>query len=186
MEEFAFDLVRLGPDHLTHRGSGLRFADYYAYGQPVFAAAEGRVTSVVADQGENPRAMRQADESLDAYFKRLGEEQQQRLTQGRASIIGNSVVIEHGNGEFSFYAHLKPGSIRVRAGEQVARGQLLGQVGSSGNSTEPHLHFQVCDGPDPLLCAGIPVQFEPVANPLGDPPRAPQTGDFLSRPTQLK
>jgi murein DD-endopeptidase MepM/ murein hydrolase activator NlpD len=72
--------------------------------------------------------------------------------------------------------------VRVREGEQVARSQQIGQVGSSGNSTEPHLHFHVCNSVDPLLCAGIPVQFEPNEDPLGDPPHAPQTGEFLSRP----
>lgn len=182
MEEFAFDLVKLGPDFKTHRGAGHRFADYYAYGQPVFAAAEGRVASVIADQQEDTGAMQRPGETTEAYYRRLGEDQQRRLAQGRAGITGNSVVIDHGNGEYSFYAHLKPGSVLVAAGDDVARGQRIGAVGSSGNSTEPHLHFQVCDSPDPLLCAGIPVQFEPTSDPLGDPPHAPQTGEFLSRP----
>lgn len=186
MEEFAFDFVKLGSDFTTHRGEGRRFADYYAYGQPVFAAAEGRVASVVADQQEDTGAMRQAGETVEAYFTRLGADQQRRLAQGRVGITGNSVVIDHGNGEFSFYGHLKPGSVRVRAGDAVARGQQIGEVGSSGNSTEPHLHFQVCDSADPLLCAGIPVQFEPSPDMFGDPPRAPQTGDFLVRPPAKK
>lgn len=182
MEEFAFDFVRLGSDFTTHRRDGLRFSDYYAYGEQVFAAAEGRVVSVIADQLEDVGAMRGADEPIEQYFARLQQDQQTRLARGRAGITGNSVVIDHGNGEFSFYAHLKPGSVRVREGDQVGRGQRIGQVGSSGNSTEPHLHFQVCDSPDPLLCAGIPVQFEASEDPLGEPPHAPQTGEFLSRP----
>lgn len=182
MEEFAFDLVRLGPDFKTHRGAGRRFSDYFAYGQPVFAAADGVVSSVIADQLEDTGAMQQAGETTEAYYERLGKDQQRRLEQGRAGITGNSVVIDHGDGEFSFYAHLKPGSVSVRAGQRVTRGQQIGAAGSSGNSTEPHLHFQVCNGPDPLLCAGIPAMFEPSKDPLGDPPHAAQTGDFLSRP----
>ena len=182
MEEFAFDLVRLGPGFKTHRGAGRRFSDYFAYGQPVFAAADGVVSSVIADQAEDTGAMQQAGETTEAYYARLGKDQQRRLEQGRAGITGNSVVIDHGNGEFSFYAHLKPGSVAVRAGQRVTRGHQVGALGSSGNSTEPHLHFQVCNGPDPLLCAGIPVTFEPSKDVLGDPPHAAQTGDFLSRP----
>lgn len=180
MEEFAFDFLRLGPDFKTHRGGGQRFTDYYAYGAPVFAAADGRVSSVISDQAEDAAAMRRADETIEAYFTRLQQDQMRRLAQGRAGVTGNSVVIEHGDGEYSFYAHLKPGSVAVRAGDVVKRGQQIGAVGSSGNSTEPHLHFHVCDGPDPLMCAGIPVQFEPQESIVGDLPRAPQTGDFLT------
>ena len=60
------------------------------------------------------------------------------------------------------YAHLKPGSVLVKPNDLVMRGQPIAAVGSSGSSTEPHLHFQVCDAPDPLLCAGIPARFEDV------------------------
>lgn len=179
MEEFAFDFVRLGPDFKTHRGEGRSFSDYHAYGAPVFAAADGRVSSVISDQLEDVGSMRRAGETVEAYFARLQQDQMRRLAQGRAGITGNSVVIEHEGGEYSFYAHLKPGSVSVRAGDRVTRGQQIAAVGSSGNSTEPHLHFHVCNGPDPIMCAGIPVQFEPQENMFGDPPRAPQTGDFL-------
>jgi len=88
-------------------------------------------------------------------------------------------VIRHGEGEFSLYAHLKTGSVRVRAGDAVRQGQPIARLGHSGNSTEPHLHFQVCDGPDPLRCAGLPVRFDAIALPFADRPRAPQSGDFV-------
>ena len=78
-------------------------------------------------------------------------------------------MIDHGNSEYSLYAHLKPGSVRVKVGDRVA----------SGNSTEPHLHFQVCDAADPLACAGIPVEFQNVTLPFADYPRAVQSGDVL-------
>lgn len=182
MEEFGFDFLRLGPDFRTHSGDGTRFTDYHAYGQAVYAAAEGRVVRAIADQQEDARAMAQPGESVEAYMTRLQQDQMTRLALGAPGIVGNSVVIDHGNGEFSVYAHLKPGSVRVHTGDRVTRGQQIGEVGSSGNSTEPHLHFQVCDSPDPLMCAGIPVQFEPSAGLFPDLPRMPQTGDFMSRP----
>ena len=184
MEEFAFDLLQVDARGQTHRRDGSRFSDYYAYGAPVFAAADGVVVMAIADQGEDPHAMQQPKESVDAYYTRLRQDQMTRVAQGTAGIAGNSVVIDHGNGEYSFYAHLKPGSVRVHVGDHIARGQQLGQLGSSGNSTEPHLHFQVCDGPDPLLCAGIPIQFEPGPDALRNPEHAPQVGDFLSRPAE--
>jgi murein DD-endopeptidase MepM/ murein hydrolase activator NlpD len=182
MEEFAFDLLLVDAHGRTHRGDGSRFTDYYAYGKPVFAAAEGVVVSVVTDEVEDLRAMQQPGETVEAYYARLQQDQAARLARGTPGIAGDSVVLDHGNGEFSLYAHLKPGSVRVRKGEHVARGQQLGEVGSSGNSTEPHLHFQVCDGPEPLHCAGIPIRFQEGHDTLRNPAHAPQVGDFMSRP----
>ena len=94
-------------------------------------------------------------------------------------MAGNHVVIDHGNGEYSLYAHLKPGSILVKPGNRVTAGTVLAQLGSSGNSTEPHLHFQVCDAADALMCAGIPVQFNNVSLPFADYPRPVQSGDVV-------
>ena len=64
-------------------------------------------------------------------------------------------------------------------GDSVSSGQALGRLGSSGNSTEPHLHFQVCDRPEPLACAGIPVSFEGISLPYADYPRPLQSGDIV-------
>jgi murein DD-endopeptidase MepM/ murein hydrolase activator NlpD len=179
MEEFAFDLVQVDAQGNTHRGDGTRFSDYYAYGQPVYAAADGRVVTASIGQSEDTHAMQQPSESVEAYYTRLKADQMTRVQQGVTGIGGNYVVIDHGNGEFSFYAHLKPGSVRVHVGDTVHAGQQIGLVGSSGNSTEPHLHFQVCDSADPLRCAGIPIKLAPNADPLRNPDHAPQVGDFL-------
>ena len=69
---------------------------------------------------------------------------------------GNHVVLELGNGRYALFAHLKPGSVRVRAGDFVRASDVLGLVGSSGNSSEPHLHFHVTDGPSALASNGLP------------------------------
>jgi murein DD-endopeptidase MepM/ murein hydrolase activator NlpD len=185
MEEFGFDLVKLGPDFRSHRRNGTRFADYFAYGQPVLAAADGRVVSVVTDQAEDTSAMQRPDETADAYMARLQQDQFTRVAGGLPAIGGNHVVIDHGDGEFSFYAHLRPGSVGVHVGDAVTRGQRIGDVGSSGNSTEPHLHFQVCDSANALMCAGIPVNWQGVSVITPDPQRAPQTGDFLAPTADL-
>ncbi len=178
-EEFALDIAKLGEKGLTHKGEGTHFDDYYAYGADVLAAADGRVISVASDQPEDPSAMQRPNETQEAYFARLQKEQGERLAKGLMAVSGNYVMIDHGKNEYSLYAHLQPGSVRVRVGDQVKAGDVIGKLGSSGNSTEPHLHFHVCDKPDPLICAGIPVNFSNVTIQWADLPRPIQSGDVV-------
>src|SRR5438552_3112797 len=69
--------------------------------------------------------------------------------------------------------------MRVGVGDEVKVGEVIGKLGSSGNSTEPHLHFHVCDKPDPLMCAGVPVNFSNVTIQWADLPRPIQSGDVV-------
>ncbi len=178
-EEFGLDLAKLSGDGLTHKGDGTRFEDYYAYGADVLAVADGRVVGAFNDQPEDPAAMQRPDESQEAYFARLQAEQEGRLTKGDAEVTGNFVTIDHGKSEFSFYAHLQQGSVRVHVGDQVKAGDVLGKLGSSGNSTEPHLHFHLCDKADSPMSAGIPVNFGNVTIQWADAPRPLQSGDIV-------
>ncbi len=178
-EEFALDIAKVGESGLSHKGDGTRFDDYYAYGADVLAAADGHVISAANGQPEDPSAMQRPDETQEAYFVRLQKEQGERLAKGLTGITGNYVMIDHGKSEYSLYAHLQPGSVRVHGGDQVKAGDMIGKLGSSGNSTEPHLHFHVCDKPDPLMCAGIPVNFSNVTIQWADSPRPIQSGDVV-------
>ena len=178
-EEFALDIAKLGGDGLSHKGDGTRFEDYYAYGADILAAAGGRVVGVANDQPEDPATMQRPDESQQAYFARLQKDQAGRLAKGMTAVTGNYVMIDHGKSEYSLYAHLQPGSVRVRVGDQVKAGDVIGKLGSSGNSTEPHLHFHVCDSDDPLMSAGIPVNFGNVTIQWADVPRPIQSGDVI-------
>jgi hypothetical protein len=119
------------------------------------------------------------DESQEACLARLKKDQGTRLVKGTAAILGNYVMIDHGKSEYSFYAHLQPGSVRVHIGDNVKAGEAIGKLGSSGNSTGPHPHFHVCDQPDPLMCAGIPVNFSNVTIQWADLPRPIQNGDTV-------
>jgi len=177
-EEFAHDFTRIGVNGLAYSGDGTRFADYYAYGQPVFAAADGEVVAVLSDEPEDAALLQRAGEALDAYVQRIVERQNQQLARGARGIVGNHVLIRHGD-EYSLYAHLKPESVRVKVGESVARGKQIAAVGSSGSSTEPHLHFHVCDAPDVLVCAGIPARFDNVEIYGALQARQLQSGDFV-------
>lgn len=176
-EEFAVDLVVLEGEGRTHKGDGSRFENYYAYGRDVLAIGEGVVVEAVADGTEDPSRLPRPGESYADFEQRTLAGQSALLAKGYKAPLGNAVVIRHAGGEHSHYAHLKPGSIRVKAGDMVKRGQVIGQVGHSGNSTEPHLHFQVTDGPDPMYSRGVPVVFRNAfAEGLGYEGRALQSG----------
>ena len=77
--------------------------------------------------------------------------------------MGNHIIIQHDNGEYSYYLHLKSGSIKVNTGDIIKRGQPIASLGHSGNSTEPHLHFHVTDGPDMAYSRSIPVSFKNIS-----------------------
>lgn len=178
-EAFAYDIVRLADEGSTHRGDGTKFTDYAVYGASIRAAADGEVVAVVSDQIEDPAQFRRPDETTEAYFGRIQAWQAEGMARGDAFLAGNYVVIRHPWGEYSVYVHMKPGSARVKPGQTVKAGAVIGQVGSSGSSTEPHLHFQVCDAPGPLDCVGIPVAFTGAEVPFALLPGAIQSGDIV-------
>ncbi len=160
-QEYAIDIATLGPRMMAYKGKGTRMKDYDAFGQPIFAAADGVVVAVRSDRADNDEVLRQPGESFEAYEERSAKIQQNFLdSEGFEGAAGNYVLIRHAGGEHSLYAHMRQGSARVKVGDAVTSGQQIGQVGSTGNSTQPHLHFQVIDGPDLNSARGLPVVFE--------------------------
>ena len=77
----------------------------------------------------------------------------------KRDIRDNYVTIQHAPEEFLCLAYLVPGSITVGPGDSVGRGQEVGRCGHTGNSSEPHLHFQVQDSPAFETAASLPVEF---------------------------
>ncbi len=141
-QRFAADWVRIDEAGRTFDGDAENNASYFAYGEDVFAVADSTVVAVRDDIPENvPGLMSRAvPVTLD-------------------TLAGNFVVLDLHDGRYATYAHLQPGSIGVQPGQRVRRGEVLGRVGNSGNSTEPHLHFHVSDGPT-LASEGMPYTFE--------------------------
>jgi murein DD-endopeptidase MepM/ murein hydrolase activator NlpD len=178
-EEFALDLLRIGEGGATYRGDGTRMKDYFAYGAPVLASADGKVVKAHDKEADNLDMLRRPEETLAAFQQRLREGQGKLLAAGPDAIAGNHVVVEHAGGVYSVYAHLKPGSVAVQLGDQVVAGQVIAKLGGSGNSTEPHLHFHLCDRADVLHCDGIPPVFANIEIPFSDWPRNLQTGDIV-------
>jgi murein DD-endopeptidase MepM/ murein hydrolase activator NlpD len=76
------------------------------------------------------------------------------------TVGGNHVILDVGGGYYAFYAHLVPGSVKVKVGDRVKKGQQVGLLGNSGNSTAPHLHFHMGDKNSPLGSEGLPFLFD--------------------------
>ena len=127
---------------------------FFGFARPILAPANGVV--VLAHDGEPDHAGRRSPLSLLPYA--LG--QAGRLRAGLAAMAGNHVVIElPDDAGFVALVHLRAGSLRVAAGDSVTTGQPLAQCGNSGNSTQPHVHVQVMDSPDPRTARGVPLLF---------------------------
>jgi len=142
-QRYAYDLVRV-EDGFSYRGDATKNESYFAFGQPILAPYDGKVVHVVNDIPDNDPV------------GSMNPEQP----------AGNVVVIDHGNGEFSFLAHLQEGSVEVKVGDRVAKGDEIGLSGNSGNSSEPHLHYQVSDRPDLFEGKSIRVQWDGGLDPV--------------------
>jgi murein DD-endopeptidase MepM/ murein hydrolase activator NlpD len=135
-QRFAYDFV-ITRGGTTHHGDGKQNGDYFCFGQTVLAPGAGAIVEAVDGVGDNTPGVVNGDAPL-----------------------GNHVVIDHGNGEFSFLAHLERASVAVKTGDHVARGAVVGRCGNSGVSPEPHVHYHIQSTPSYLVGAGMPAQFE--------------------------
>jgi murein DD-endopeptidase MepM/ murein hydrolase activator NlpD len=142
-ERYAIDWIRSDEQgHIVLPDDNTRLADFPAYGKPILSVANGKVVDVV-----------------DKYPDVKPGVLDPNLTLKDAG--GNHVIVDIGGGRYAFYAHLKPGSITVEEGDHVRRGQVLARLGNSGNTTAPHLHFHLMDGPLPLAADhNLPYVFD--------------------------
>jgi Peptidase family M23 len=136
-QRFAIDWEQLDPQERIYVGDPKQPASYVIYGKPIYAVADGVVVAAVDGLPDSPPGLLPAGLAFE-------------------QADGNHVVQSLGNGRFALYAHMQPRSVKVHAGQHVRAGTLLGLVGTSGNSSEPHLHFQVTDGPSPMAANGVP------------------------------
>ncbi len=139
VQQGAFDFLKLGKDNRSYQRSGTRNEDYYAFGQPLYAVCDATVHEV-----------------------NTGIEDNRPAFMNPAQPLGNSVMLKTENEEYIVYAHLENGTVAVKTGDKVTKGQYLGNCGNSGNSSEAHLHLHIQDGPNLMTAAGARCFFEDV------------------------
>ena len=142
-QRFAIDWLQVGPNGRPVEGDEKANEAYSGYGNEVLAVADGVVAATKDGIPENIPGL--TSRAVPITLETIG---------------GNHVILDVGGGRFAFYAHMQPGSLRVKVGEKVRRGQVLGLVGNSGNSTAPHLHFHLADANSPLESEGLPYVLE--------------------------
>lgn len=140
-QRYAIDWVQFGDNNQTYRGDSKDNHSYYCFGHEAYAVADATVVEVKDGIPENtPNEKAAVPINFD-------------------TVAGNHVNLDLGGGVYAMYAHLQPGSIRVKVGDHVTTGQVLGLVGNTGNSSEPHLHFQLMSAKSPLGGEGLPYTF---------------------------
>ena len=140
-QRYAIDWLRLDDEGYSNRQPVANPESSAAFGKDVIAVADGTVVGTV-DRFQNQQTGGSKDPDRYSYPG------------------GNYIVEDIGGGNFAFYAHLKPGSVCVKAGDKVKRGQTIALLGNSGNTSGPHLHFHVMLGPEPLGAPGVPYEID--------------------------
>lgn len=160
-QTYAIDILHPRPEGVPYGfgwGLGMRRPEEFStFGEPVCAVADGTVIRTV-DRSRDHRSR----ESYWALAYLFVVEAIVRLLGGARFVAGNHVVVDHEDGVFSVYCHLQRGSVAVRVGQRVETGEQLGMVGNSGNTTEPHLHFQFVDDARLQAAAGMPFRWRDV------------------------
>jgi murein DD-endopeptidase MepM/ murein hydrolase activator NlpD len=133
-------------DGVSFSGDSRDVRSYYSYDKPVLAVADGRVVA--------------ARDGLPNNIPGHGDAFHPAVPITLDTVAGNTLTLDLGGGQFAYYMHLEPGSVRVKVGDRVKRGKLLARIGCTGDAREPHLHFEVTNSSKPLSGEGIPYLID--------------------------
>jgi len=142
-QRFAIDWIQLGADLRIFHGDEKDVKSYACYGAKVIAVADGTVV-----------------ETLSTLDDQVAGQLPDPKTITLENVDGNHVVLDLGHNKYAFYAHLQKDSLLVKQGDHVRRGQVLGLLGNTGNSSGPHLHFHLMDGTSVLGSSGLPYVID--------------------------
>jgi hypothetical protein len=145
---FAIDWKQTNNQGAFYTGNKTKNESYVDYGSEVLAVADGTVTAILDGQNANAPGVLPAEDPV------LGP----KLTVD--NVDGNHIVLNIGNGAYVFYAHLIKGSLRVKVGDKVTKGQVIAKLGNTGNANASHLHFQVMNGPSAIASPSIPYVID--------------------------
>ena len=161
-QEFAMDLIQIDTDFKFYSKKKIANKEYPGYGKNIHAIADGKVIDCFNEFPENPQG----------FGSRLAKREWGKLREKYgyvAALAGNYIILKHSGYEYSFYAHIVPGSLKIKNGQTVKQGQIIGRLGNSGNSDAPHLHFQLMNGPNILTARGLPCRFTNLKDICGEP-----------------
>ena len=145
-QRFAIDWMQLDEAGGFVHGDPSNAHNYDSYGADVLAVGDGTVVEILNDLDDQKPGTLPDPKTITLE-----------------NVDGNHVVLDLGDGVFAFYAHMQRGSVRVSSGERVKRGEVLGKLGNTGNSSAPHLHFHLMEGPSVLGSNGIPYLIDSLA-----------------------
>ena len=140
-QRFAYDFIIVDEEGKSYHGDKKDLRSYYCYGKDILAPADGVVVSI-KNNFSDCRIMSDGQTDPDA-----------------PDIGGNRIIIKHSSNEYSAICHLMPESVLVQKGQKVKRGDVIAKCGNSGNTTEPHVHFQVQNTAHFYSCIGLPILF---------------------------
>lgn len=150
---YGSDLVIVDEQERMYHDDPYNKKNWYTYGAAIYAPGDGKV---IASANNVP----------DNEFQGKGI-RTPALPSGADPDLGNYVLIDHGNGEFSIFPHMKAGSVRVKADDSVRQGDMIGQVGFSGDAIFPHVHYSLLAGPDIYRSESLPAYFTQFQRLLG-------------------
>jgi len=151
--DFAIDVRGLDQNYAEQKNNADENASASGWGREILAPAAGTVTYARNDVPNNPRP---GDPDINSFAA---------LHDPVMAYMGNCVIIDHGNSEYSVMAHMQQGSITVKVGERVAAGQVIGRLGNSGDSFGPHLHYQLQSDPQLFHGQSLPFRFQNIDHP---------------------
>lgn len=135
---------------------GIPIYEYYCWGKEVFAPVDGVVFE--AEDGYEEKKRTNIVSDLFSAYKNA--HYFDAKTDDVQTIAGNYIIIKNTEDIYAALVHLQKGSIQVKVGQHVKKGEFIGRVGHSGNSFAPHLHFQLMDSSNIATANGLPCAFE--------------------------
>lgn len=165
---FAYDFMVADSGGKVYKGDGSRLEDFYGWGKPILAPGDGKIVSAAHDKADNPVSITLPPIAPEQYERLRTQAFEHLESVSLEGLHGNHVTIDHGNSEFSLIDHMQKDSVKVEVGDEVTRGTVLGNIGNSGDSGTPHIHYGLQNGIDGRKSEGLPSRFSEFELLLGN------------------